>query len=93
MCRYVFDQESPSKGVPHHTITIEPLQQRAAHGPRLHLPPRGPASYPTASPHLASRPSTPKMSFGSDTDSGVDFGFGFERGGRRRTRRLGRVRR
>jgi hypothetical protein len=77
--RYVFDQESPSKGVPHHAVDLlylfdtVPLTVPASVSPPDVFSP-GVSPVPSPRP---SRPDTPEMSFGSDTDSDVDFGFGF----------------
>lgn len=76
--RYVFDQEGPSKGVPHHAVDLlylfdnVPLTVPASVSPPSVF---SPAPSPCHSPRT--RPDTPEMSFGSDTDSDVDFGFGF----------------
>ena len=82
--RYVFDQESPSKGTPHHAADIlylfdnVPLSVAASLSPPATFSPDlSPADSLSASPSL-SPPSTPPLSYGSDSDSeGVDFGFGF----------------
>ena len=78
--RYVFDQESPSSGVPHHAVDLLYLFDNVP----LTVPPAltppdvfSPEPTPICSPMLT-RPDTPDMYYGSDTDSdGVDFGFGF----------------
>ncbi|KAI0341437.1 carboxylesterase [Trametopsis cervina] len=81
--RYVFDQEGPSKGVPHHAVDLlylfdnVPLTVPASISPPSVF---SPGMSPMQTPHL-SRPDTPEMSFGSDTDSDVDFGFGFNAAG------------
>ncbi|KIP10837.1 hypothetical protein PHLGIDRAFT_65050 [Phlebiopsis gigantea 11061_1 CR5-6] len=78
--RYVFDQESPSRGLPHHAVDLLYLFDNVP----LTVPPAftppdvySPELTPEGSP-LLTRPDTPDMYYGSDTDSdGVDFGFGF----------------
>lgn len=78
--RYVFDQEGPSKGVPHHAVDLlylfdnVPLTVPASVSPPSVF---SPSLSPMPSYPHASRPDTPEMSYGSDTDSEVDFGFGF----------------
>ncbi|PSS15396.1 hypothetical protein PHLCEN_2v3272 [Hermanssonia centrifuga] len=81
--RYVFDQESPSRGVPHHAVDLLylfdniPLSVPAAATPPSSFSPH--LSSPCDSPSAYSPPDTPDMSYGSDSDSdGVDFGFGFD---------------
>jgi carboxylesterase type B len=78
--RYVFDQEGPSRPLPHHAVDLLYLFDNVP----LTVPPAvsppdvfSPGPSPCGSPPF-SRPDTPAMSYGSDTDSdGVDFGFGF----------------
>ena len=78
--RYVFDQEGPSRALPHHAVDLLYLFDNVP----LAVPPTvsPPSAYtpemsPCGSPPF-SRPDTPEMSYGSDSDSeGVDFGFGF----------------
>ncbi|KAI0088869.1 carboxylesterase [Irpex rosettiformis] len=78
--RYLFDQEGPSKGVPHHAVDLlylfdnVPLTVPASISPPSVF---SPGLSPIQSPRNCSRPDTPDMSYGSDTDSDVDFGFGF----------------
>ena len=78
--RYVFDQEGPSRGVPHHAVDLLYLFDNVP----LTVPPAltppsvfSPEPTPIGTPPFT-RPDTPDMYYGSDTDSdGVDFGFGF----------------
>lgn len=78
--RYVFDQESPSRGVPHHAVDLLYLFDNV---PLVVAPAVSPpdAFSPGLTPSVSPGPSrldTPDMFYGSDTDSdGVDFGFGF----------------
>ena len=81
--RYVFDQEGPGRGVPHHAVDLlylfdnVPLTVPASVSPPSVF---SPSLSPIHSPRLpcqSSRPDTPEMSYGSDTDSDVDFNFGF----------------
>ncbi|KAI0684906.1 carboxylesterase [Cytidiella melzeri] len=81
--RYVFDQEGPSKGVPHHAVDLLYLFDTVPLTvPESISPPSvfSPGPSPIHSPRT-SRPDTPEMFFGSDTDSEVDFGFGFNTAG------------
>ena len=79
--RYVFDQESPSKGTPHHAVDIlylfdnVPLTVPSSASPPAAFSPE-PSPCNSLSP---SPPATPPLSYGSDSDSegAVDFGFGF----------------
>lgn len=78
--RYVFDQESPSRGVPHHAVDLLYLLDNVplTIAPSI-SPPNAfsPDLSPCASPPC-SCPDTPELCYNSDTDSdGVDFGFGF----------------
>jgi hypothetical protein len=65
--RYVFDQESPSKGIPHHAVDLiylfdnVPLPKPAI---PIELPP--------------SRSITPELSFSGSDDEGEEFSSGFD---------------
>lgn len=83
--RYVFDQEAPSRGVPHHAVDLlylfdnVPLTVPPAYSPPDVFSP-GPS--PIASPRISYTQTPPDMWYGSDTDSdGVDFAFGFNGAG------------
>lgn len=82
--RYVFDQESPSRGTPHHAVDMlylfdnVPLSVPSALTPPETYSPEA-SICESYSPSLSpSPPDTPPLSYGSDSDSeDAGFGFGF----------------
>ncbi|CAL1708879.1 unnamed protein product [Somion occarium] len=79
--RYIFDQESPSRGTPHHAVDLMYLFDNVPL-PNLATSTAPPASF-ELSPEISRpcTPSTPEMVYGSDSSSedgraSPDYGFG-----------------